>query len=199
MLDYDITINSDTLRRFVTAYVSAISVGIIALYLTLGCERDWVVIGGLCFDLAGALLLAGPDTKWYRRHSRLGRLESLRLRVTKNPKERVLPDSITDDQLFIDVMKDSFGGEPVSKSSVFEIKTLGGGNIPENDVLSHRKDWDSDGRLQSLSNIERDFQNYIREESDFVRSIGSKALILGFGLQILGLSFSQVPFLPSLC
>lgn len=187
------------LKLVLMASVFAVLVFVAVLYLLVGCEQDWVVIGGLCLDIIGAFLFAAPDLEKYRKNSRVGRLHTLHRRVVSDPKERYISKMTTTDETFLDVMDDTFGGEQVSESSIFQIRKLGGRGLPVNYLLSHKKEENADDKKVSLANVDRNFRENIRKEESAVRRLGAMSLLTGFSLQILGLTINQIPLIIPIC
>ena len=172
---------------------------IVTFYLWIGCGRDWVVIGGLCLDVMGALLLASPDLEKYRQYSRLGQLYRLHPIIVDNPRERYISRHTTENEIFLEEMREIFNGKRVGEESIFRIKKLGGNQNPVNYVLSHKMNPSRDDKKISISNVDRHFQESIRKEKSAVRRLGAITLLSGFSLQIVGLVVDSTPFVYGLC
>ena len=186
-------LKAEDFKTFVVLAIFVVTVPVALLYVSGFCNRDWVVVGGLTLDVLGAFLLAAPDIAAFQENSYAGQLRTIREIVVIDPKERFISKRMISSDVFIEEMDKVFGGEQVSKDSIFKIKEMRENGHPVNYILIHQTGLDSDGQPISLSNVDRHFREKIESEDARVRRAGVILLSVGFISQILGLLVTEAP------
>lgn len=195
----DRVLKADHVDSAKTGVIVAVAVLVLILYAILGCDRDWVVIGGLLLDGAGAVLLATPDLRKFRARSYAGKLQQIYDHRFRNPEEGLFATEPSWEGVFLDEMDYIFGGRDVSEDSVFRIRELGNAERGTNLVLYHKPHQDADGKPMSVSNVQRKILQSIRREEMRIRRGGMLLLVTGFAFQIVGLLFDWMPFAGIVC
>lgn len=186
-------VRAESVQKAGYGAVVIVLLGIAASYWLLGCSRDWVIIGGLVVDGIGALLIAAPDLKSFRKRSYAGQLQGAYDAEVIDRSSHFIPKQVDWYPVFLSEMDDAFH-RPVTESSEFFIEE----QIDTYNIF-HRPKPGVDAQRMSVSVMGKQMRDTIDAENSRIRRTGAALLLFGFGTQILGYLFDGTFGLGLLC
>lgn len=156
------------LALLVTVFVTGI---VILAYAVIGCDPDWVIIGGLMLDILGAIGLVVLDIPALASHTYVEDLRKLQQDLSNTEPPTIRPDSDTHRILLSSV------GEYVDLQEPVEFSING-------NSLQIKNDHDEN---ISLLIVQQRLRRQIARESGRLRRGGLYLLSIGFGLQAAGI------------